>query len=34
MSLGNFAMSLYVLIQFFSLKSGQSQDVLFRRKTA
>lgn len=34
MGLGNIAMSLYVLVQLFSLKSDQSLDALFRRKTA
>jgi len=34
MALGNIAMSLYVLIQLFGLKSDESASALFRQKAA
>lgn len=34
MALGNIAMSLYVLIQLFGLKSEENVSALFRQKTA
>ena len=34
MALGNIAMSLYVLIQLFGLRTDESASALFRQKTA